>query len=166
MLIRNETTEDIPAIRRVVTEAMRLLPQSVGTEAAIIDGLRADGALELSLVAQEAGTVIGYLAASRARIGADTGWGLIGPMAVLPAWQGQGIGSALMAEAIMRLRATCRGAVLVGEPGYYGRFGFKSLPRLSVGACPARYIQALPFGADLPQGEVFHHAAFGLRQEG
>ncbi len=41
MLIRNETARDIPAIRRVVTEAMRTLKQASGTEADIVDRLRA-----------------------------------------------------------------------------------------------------------------------------
>ncbi|MDD3443829.1 MAG: N-acetyltransferase, partial [Zavarzinia sp.] len=113
MQIRDETAGDIPAISRVVTEALRLLAQSTGTEAAIVDRLRAADALTLSLVAEEDGEVIGYLAASAARIGTQDGWGLIGPLAVLPSKHRQGIGSALMAEALRRLRATCRGAALV-----------------------------------------------------
>ena len=86
MLIRNETAGDIPAISRLVTEAMLLLPQAAGTEARIVERLRADGALSLSLVAEERGQVIGHLAASAARIGSQDGWALIGPLAVLPAW--------------------------------------------------------------------------------
>ena len=73
MLIRNETPADIPAIGRVVTEAMLLLPQATGTEARIVEKLRADGALALSLVAEDGGEVIGHLAASAARIGAQEG---------------------------------------------------------------------------------------------
>ena len=165
MLIRNETPDDIPAIRSVVTRAMLLLPQSVGTEADIIDGLRAADALELSLVAEEEGVVLGYLAASRARIGAEDGWALIGPLAVEPSRHGQRIGSTLMEQAILRLRATCAGAVLVGEPGYYGRFGFRAYPGLTVGPCPPHYIQALPFNTAPPAGEVIHHPAFGVPQQ-
>ena len=67
MLIRNETAGDIPAIGRLVTEALLMLAQSTGTEASIVEKLRADGALALSLVAEEEGEVIGYLAASAAR---------------------------------------------------------------------------------------------------
>lgn len=62
-------------IRRVVTEAMKLLPQATGAEAAIVDRLRANNALSLSLVAEDGGEVVGYLAASDARIGDVTGWG-------------------------------------------------------------------------------------------
>ena len=66
MLIRNETAGDIPAISRLVTEALLMLAQSTGTEASIVRKLRAEGALALSLVAEEEGEVIGYLAASAA----------------------------------------------------------------------------------------------------
>lgn len=166
MLIRNEIAIDIPAIRGVVTEAMRMLKQASGTEAAIVDRLRAEDALTLSLVAEDGGEVVGYLAASEARIGAQGGWGLIGPLVVLPKRHGQGIGSALMVEAIRRLKATCRGAVLVGSPRYYGRFGFRTFPGMGVVGCPPDVVQALPFDATKPTGEVIHQAAFGLDQNG
>ncbi|MFQ6777581.1 N-acetyltransferase [Cereibacter sphaeroides] len=164
MLIRNEVADDLPAIRAVVTEAMTKLAQSTGTEAQIIGRLREDKALALSLVAEDGSRVVGYLAASQARIGAQDGWGLIGPLAVVPSRHRQGIGSALMATAIRQLRATFQGAVLVGDPGYYGRFGFRSYPGLVVGAVPPEYVLALPFDASEPRGEVIHHPAFGLKQ--
>lgn len=164
MQIREETKSDVPAIRAVVTEAMTGLVQSTGTEAAIIDRLRAANALALSLVAEEGGSVLGCLAASHARIGAVPGWGLIGPLAVVPSRHRQGIGQALMAEALGRLRAGFRGAVLAGDPGYYSRFGFRAYPGLRVGACPPEYVLALPFDGSMPKGEVIHHPAFGLDQ--
>lgn len=166
MLIRDEDEGDIPATRAVVTEAMRLLPQSSGTEAAIVERLRREKSLCLSLVAQAGGEVVGYLAASDARIGTSSGWGLIGPVAVLPMHHRQGIGSALMNEAIGRLKAAdYQGATLVGDPGYYSRFGFRSFTGLRAGDCPPRFVQALPFGTGEPKGELIHHAAFGLTRE-
>ncbi|CAH2602778.1 N-acetyltransferase [Rhodovastum atsumiense] len=165
MLIRDETMGDIPAISRVVTEALLLLAQATGTEARIVEALRAEDALVLSLVAEEAGEVIGYLAASAARIGTQEGWGLIGPLAVLPSRHRQGIGTALMTEALRRLRATSRGVALVGDPAYYGRFGFRSFPGLGVVGCPPEVVQALPFDATEPRGELIHHRAFGLDQQ-
>ena len=164
MLIRDETAGDIPAIGRLVTEALLMLAQSTGTEAGIVDRLRAEGALALSLVAEERGEAIGYLAASPARVGARDGWGLIGPLVVLPSRHRRGIGTALMAEALRRLRSTSRGAALVGDPAYYGRFGFRSFPRLTVAGCPPEVVQALPFDGVEPQGELIHHPAFGLDQ--
>ncbi|HZF46418.1 MAG TPA: N-acetyltransferase [Sphingomonadaceae bacterium] len=165
MLIRNEAPGDIPAIRWVVTEAMRLLPQATGTEARIVEKLRESGVLTLSLVAEDGGEVVGYLAVSPARIGGQEGWGLIGPLAVLPERHRQGIGSALMGEAIRRLRQTCRGTALVGDPGYYGRFGFRAFPGLHVPGCPPEVVQALPFDGAEPEGELIHHPAFGLDQQ-
>lgn len=165
MLIRNETAGDIPVIGRLVTEALLMLAQSTGTEASIVEKLRAEGALSLSLVAEEEGEVVGYLAASPARVGTQDGWGLIGPLAVLPSRHRQGIGTALMTEALRRLRVTCRGAALVGDPAYYGRFGFRAFPGLGVTGCPPEVVQALPFDGSEPRGELFHHPAFGLNQQ-
>ena len=164
MLIRDETAGDAPVIGRLVTEALLLLAQSTGTEARIVEALRAEGALALSLVAEDAGEVIGYLAASAARIETQGGWGLIGPLVVAPSRHRQGIGTALMAEALRRLRTTCRGAALVGDPAYYGRFGFRAFPGLGVAGCPPEVVQALPFDGVAPCGELIHHPAFGLDQ--
>lgn len=166
MLIRTETPNDIPAIRRIITEAMRLLPEATGTEAAIVDRLRADGALMLSLVAEDGGIPVGHLAASAGRVGPQGGWGLIGPLAVTPPRHRQGIGSALMTEALRRLRTTCRGAALVGDPGYYRRFGFRPFPGLGIPGIPPGVVLALPFDDGEPQGELIHHPAFGLDQPG
>lgn len=165
LLIRDEIAADIPAISRTITEAMRLLAQASGTEAAIVDLLRADKALALSLVATLKGQVIGHLAASAASVGGQDGWGLIGPLAVAPDWHRQGVGSVLMAEALRRLRATCRGAVLVGSPAYYNRFGFAAFPGLGAAGCPPEVVLALPFhGRARPVGEVTYHPAFALDQ--
>lgn len=164
MLIRDEIPSDVSAIGRVVTEAMRLLPEATGTEAAIVERLRAAGALVLSLVAEDEGAVIGHLAASAARVGDQDGWGLIGPLAVTPPRRLQGVGSALMTEALRRLRTTCRGAVLVGHPSYYTRFGFRNFPGLTVEGCPPEVVFALPFDGCEPRGEMIHHPAFGLDQ--
>lgn len=165
MLIRNETAGDVPTIGRLVREAFLTLAQSAGTEAGIVEALRAEGALALSLVAEEKGEVIGYLAASSARVGAQDGWSLIGPLAVAPSRHHQGIGTALMAEALRQLRGTSRGAALVGAPGYYGRFGFRAFPGLGVTGCPPEVVQALSFDGSKPCGELFHHPAFGLNQQ-
>lgn len=76
MLIRNETADDIPAISQLITEAFLMLAQSTGAEAGIVERLHTEGALALSLVAEEGGEVMGYLAASPARIGTQDGWAL------------------------------------------------------------------------------------------
>ncbi len=164
MLIRSEIDSDAAAIRSIVTTAMLTLAQATGTEAQIVDRLRAEGALSLSLVAEDGGGAVGYLAASGARVGAVSGWALIGPLAVLPSRHGKGIGSALMVEAIRLLRPAFKGAALVGNPRYYGRFGFRSFPGLELPGFPPEVLQALPFDGAEPAGELIHHPAFGLEQ--
>ena len=54
------------------------------------------------------------------------------------------------------------GAVLVGDPDWYARFGFAARPGLTVQGVPAQYVLAVPFGSDTPRGEILFHPAFGL----
>ncbi|WP_321339694.1 N-acetyltransferase [Breoghania sp.] len=164
--IRDETPADIAIIGDVIRQAMSVLAIATGTEAAIVERLRAAGALTLSLVAEKDGEVVGHLAASPGLVGEEEGWGLIGPVGVLPPLHGQGIGSALMVEAIRRLKPTHRGAALVGHPAYYPRFGFRAFPGLYVPGCPPEVVMALPFDGSEPDGELIHHPAFGLDQQG
>lgn len=161
MLIRDETTRDIPATGPLITAAFLTAPHASGTEAAIVTRLRGDNALALSLVAEEDGAVIGHIAASQAQIGGAGGWSLIGPLAVLPARQRQGVGSALMQAALLRLKQSCRGVTLVGDPVYYSRFGFRSFDGLTWPGIPPEYVLALPFDQISPAGTIGCHPAFG-----
>ncbi|MEI2385051.1 N-acetyltransferase [Breoghania sp. JC706] len=164
MQIRKETARDCPAISSLIAEAFLSAEHSTGREADIVIGLRTAGALVLSLVAEEEGRILGHIAISQAKVGGEAGWFLVGPLAVLPAWQGRGIGSALMRAAIEELKGAGSGFVLVGYPDYYGRFGFRSFARLTVAGVPAENVMALPFGSAEPVGEIVHHPAFGLDQ--
>lgn len=163
MRIRPEIASDATRIDTVVTEAFKTAAHASGTEAQIVRLLRADGALQLSLVAEEDGVIRGYVAVSAARIGDAAGWSLFGPLAVSPERQRQGIGSALMTEALARLRGAARGAVLVGDPTYYRRFGFRVWPGLFLPGVPDYATLALPLEPGVePAGELFLHPAFAL----
>jgi putative acetyltransferase len=87
-------------------------------------------------------------------------------VSVMPEWQGRGLGSRLVREALARLRhAGGRGCVLVGEPSYYGRFGFRADPRLVLPDVPPQYFQALCLeGPVPPEGLVAFDAAFAATQ--
>lgn len=163
--IRPETGADVEEVRDVVTQAFAGVEHSTGTEAAIIDALRAEGALSVSLVAVRDGEVIGHVAASPVKISSGTdGWFGIGPVAVRPERQGGGVGSTLMRRAVETLRRHgAAGAVLLGEPGFYSRFGFRTVPGLTYPGAPAEYFLALPFAdGPPPQGEVTYHRAFDV----
>ncbi len=162
MLIRHETPDDGPAIAAVVERAFTDHPHGSGTEAAIVRALRAADALVVSLVAEMEGQVRGYAAASAVQVaGQSTSWHGLGPVAVEPAVQGQGIGSWLIAECLAQLRRKASsGCVVLGEPGYYGRFGFKAASGLVYPGPPSEFFMALPFKSCVPQGVVAYHEAF------
>ncbi|MFC7539140.1 GNAT family N-acetyltransferase [Siccirubricoccus deserti] len=99
MKIRPEEFSDIQAIRAVVAEAFTDAPHSSGTETVIVDALRRDGALTISLVAEDEGEVIGHVAFSPVTIdGVATGRFGLGPVAVRSDRQRSGIGQALIAR--------------------------------------------------------------------
>ncbi len=164
--IREETAADESAIRDVVHEAFLNHPQHAPgaepTEPAIVARLRATGALTLSLVADRAGDVVGHIAFSRVLVnGTDAGWYGLGPVAVRKNRQRQGIGAALIREGVTRLRAIgAAGIVLVGEPEYYGRFGFRADERLTLDGLPPEYFLCLPLEGTVPGGAVTYDAAF------
>ena len=162
MDIRLEQPADSDAIRALTTEAFATAPHSSGTEAAIVDGLRAAGALTLSLVAIEGDELVGHVAFSTVTIdGAERGWVGLGPVSVRPGRQRGGIGSGLIRESLRRLREMgAGGCVLLGDPAYYGRFGFANDPTLVLEGVPPEYFMRLGFGGEMPAGTVRYHAAF------
>lgn len=114
-----QSTEDVAAIREV-----NRLAFGRDHEANIVDALRANGAALLSLVATLADRVVGHVMYSPLSVG-DVGGAALGPMAVLPEHQHQGVGSALVQAGTRKiLEAGCPFVVVLGHAGYYPRFGF------------------------------------------
>jgi putative acetyltransferase len=162
MVIRDELPNDIGAIRSVVTSAFAQAPHSSGTEAAIVEALRASGALTISLVAVEQGEVVGHVAFSPVTVSGNfVSWFGLGPVAVVSDQQHRGIGRALIEAGLERLKAMeAKGCVVLGEPNYYSRFGFENDPNLRFPAAPPEYFQRLCFHDQVPSGVVEFHAAF------
>ncbi|TXH21801.1 MAG: N-acetyltransferase [Elusimicrobia bacterium] len=162
VVIRTETPQDDRAITEVTVAAFKTLEVSRHTEPFIIEALRADGALALSLVAETGDRVIGHIAFSPVTLSDGTpNWYGLGPVSVLPEHQRRGIGAALINEGLARLKdLKARGCCLVGHPGYYGRFGFKNAPGLALPGVPPEVFFALSFDGHLPEGTVTFHNAF------
>ncbi len=161
MWIRSETVADHAAIRAVIEAAFAPVAHASGTEARIVDALRRDAALTVSLVADIDGRIAGHVASSPVAIDGAEGWHGLGPVAVLPPDQGNGVGSALVQAALAGLRAAgSRGCVVLGDPGYYRRFGFARVDGLSYPGAPAEYFMALAFGDAVPRGTAAYHPAF------
>lgn len=164
-IIRPETPSDIAAIHALTAEAFRNAPHTDHTEQFITDALRKAGALTVSLVAERNGAVFGHVAVSPVSISdGSSGWFGLGPICVSPELQGQGIGALLVRSALRLLRKQgAAGCVLLGDPGYYRRFGFRPEPGLVLLEVPPEYFQALSFGPSMPCGVVTYHEAFGAR---
>ncbi|NHF73647.1 GNAT family N-acetyltransferase [Paracoccus xiamenensis] len=160
-LIRPETPADAAAISALTTAAFAGAEHSDGTEAQIVARLRDAGALLLSLVAERDGEIIGHVAFSDVTIdGKDRGWVGLGPVSVSPGLQAGGIGSALIRDGISRLKSSRKGCVVLGDPGYYTRFGFAVAPGLTYPDVQAEYFMALSWDGPAPMGEVAYHPAF------
>jgi putative acetyltransferase len=123
MTIREEQSDDVAAIRRVILEAF-----DGPAEADLVDKLRANGKFALSLVAELDGQVVGHILFTEVAIEdaepCPRALGLA-PLAVLSEFQRRGIGSALMHSSLERCRKMGHDAiVVVGHPEYYPKFGF------------------------------------------
>jgi putative acetyltransferase len=159
--IRDALSGEAAAISNLVSEAFASAPHSSGTEAEIVAALRDAGALAVSLVALRDEAIVGHVALSAVTIPGAAGWFALGPVSVRPACQRQGLGAALVRAALERLRKQgAAGCVVIGNPTYYGRFGFAHRPCLSYRDLPAPYLQALAFAGAVPAGEVAYHPAF------
>jgi putative acetyltransferase len=161
MIIRPEKHDDGTAIGEVVAAAF-----GRQSEAELVDRLRDNGDLVLSLVAEDDGAIIGHVAFTRVWIEADgarsPGIGLA-PVAVLPARQRNGIARALIGAGHLRLKTLGEKIVFVlGDPDYYKRFGFShELAKPFACVFQGDHLQALRLSADAPTaGEVIYPPAF------
>lgn len=162
IIIRNEKESDIETIFEITKEAFENHPHSNHTEQFIINALRAANALTISLVAEVGGKVVGHIAFSPVTVSDGShNWYGLGPVSVLPRFQKQGIGKALILKGLSLLKSLgAQGCVLVGEPEYYKRFGFRSFPDLMLEGVPQEYVLALPFYKNRARGFVVHHQGF------
>ncbi|MFO7563729.1 MAG: N-acetyltransferase [Enhygromyxa sp.] len=124
LTLRYESPQDAASIFTLNRAAFE-----TDAEARLVDALRAAGGLSLSLVAELDGRLVGHIAFSPVTVSdgdaVASGVGL-GPMAVLPELQRQGIGGALVTEGLRRLGGAGLGfCVVLGHAEYYPRFGFE-----------------------------------------
>lgn len=165
--VRRERRGDEDAVREVHRAAFVQQGNDPPVETTLLDRLRADPAWlpHLSLVAVADGEVVGHVVATRAAIGSSRTPVLgLGPLGVLPRWQRRGVGTALV-HALLGA-AESRDETLVGvlgEPDYYGRFGF--VTATAVGVVPpdpawGLFFQIRPLAAPVPTGRFRYAAPF------
>lgn len=160
--IRPEAPGDVESIDRV-----NRLAFGRGDEADLVAALRRDADPFISLVAID-GETIGHAALTPVTIGDDRETALgLGPVAVLPERQGTGVGAALVEAGLAAARQRGRSVVFVlGDPAYYGRFGFELAPPRGLRFGPAMFddafqmIELRPGAAATLRGEIHYHPAF------
>jgi putative acetyltransferase len=164
VILRREVPDDRAAILAVHTAAFARSDGGDVPEANLVDALRHDGDVipALSLVALINEELVGHVVCSRANIDGSPSVGL-GPLGVVPAYQHRGVGQALMHGVLAAADALEEPAVLLlGDPGYYRRFGF--VPAQPLGLLPtepgwAEHLQVRPLSAwDGSLRGTFHYA--------
>jgi putative acetyltransferase len=162
MQIRSEEKRDIVLIEKIIIGAFMNAPHTDHTEQYIVRELRNSGALSISLVAEDQGEIVGHVAISPVTISDGTrSWFGLGPISVATNRQRSGIGSKLMQSAIEALKSSgAAGCVLLGEPAYYKRFGFRPESSLVLPDVPPKYFQVARFSGLLPSGSVTYNKAF------
>jgi putative acetyltransferase len=136
-------------------------------EAVLVDRLRSDNDIDLSLVAEDQGVVIGYIAFSRLMVmGGEKPFHAhaLAPLAVYPEYQQQGVATRLIREGhacLAAMGATL--SVVLGEPAYYGRFGYSHKRAAHFNSdYQSPYLMALSFGAAPWEGQLVYPDAFRM----
>ncbi|MEZ5840975.1 MAG: N-acetyltransferase [Hyphomicrobiales bacterium] len=166
LVLRPEQPGDEPLIDAVIRAAF-----GQDVESSLVEALRRDGDLALSLVAERGERLVGHIAFSRVAIvngPRSTEAVSLAPLAVLPSVQHGGIGSALVEEGLRRVaRSGARLAFVIGYPSFYRGFGFAVEParpfRSPWSKAPgcAHMVRALvPGGLDGLAGAVRYPPAF------
>lgn len=168
MIIRPESRHDQKEIEQLTYLAFKNHPHhDIGaepTEQIIINKLREDNALTLSLVAEDSHRILGHIAFSPITLNDQpTQWVGLGPMSVHPEYQRKGIGRSLIQQAFPLLQEmNVEGIVVLGDPNYYSRFGFDPHKELIFPDVPQEYFMAKSITEHclIPSGIVKYHCSF------
>jgi putative acetyltransferase len=168
VIVRCEDTDDTREQRAI--HSLNAAAFGRLDEADLVDSLRGECAVLLSLVAEVDRRIVGHILFSRMSIETNEGSvsaAALAPVAVLPDHQRRGIGERLIRRGLDLLRGRGERIVIVlGHPNYYPRFGFSSEKARSLESpFPPQAFMAMelsPGALDGIRGKVRYAAAFGL----
>ena len=134
-------------------------------EARLVEALAADGDIVVELVAEAEASIVGHVLFSPLIIetsNRSSSAVALAPLSVAPAFQRQGIGAALVEDAHRRLRLAGETlSVVLGEPDYYGRFGYThDLASRFESEWQCEALQALAWGDAPTKGKLVYASAF------
>ena len=169
MLIRQETEKDYSRVYELIKTAFAAAEHSNGNEQDLVSALRKGAAFvpQLSLVAEIDGQIVGHILYTEAMVGRDTVLALA-PLSVSPAYQRQGIGTALMAAGHKIAKELGYPyALVLGSTTYYPRCGYRPAAQFGIQAppgIPAANFMALPLQepAQPVCGPVTYAQEFGI----
>ncbi len=122
--IRHETASDREFVYEIEVAAF-----GQDNEARLVEALHDADHVLLSLVAELEGEIVGHILFSPMTVGTETDTNVaicLGPMAIAPSYQNQGIGTRLVETALAELsRLVSTPVFLVGHTEFYPRFGFR-----------------------------------------
>ncbi len=165
MLIRHEQQQDHASVYQLNCKAFE-----TAAEAGLVDALRQQASPCISLVAEQESQIVGHILFSPVTLNTDTELNIMGlaPMAVLPEYQRQGIGSALVRAGLNHCHQLgCVAIVVLGHPEYYPKFGFQPSVNFNI---RSEYdvpddvfmlLELIPGGLSKKLGEIKYHQAFG-----
>jgi putative acetyltransferase len=163
--LRLESAADAPQIRKLLEASF-----PGHDEAGLVDNLRRQGDMVLSLVAEADALVIGHVLFSRVTVEGEPGSSpalALAPLAVHPDYQHQGIGTRLVREGhacLAEMGETL--SIVVGEPAYYSRFGYNHRRAARFESkYQSPYLMALSFGPAPWEGRLVYPRAFSLLSE-
>jgi len=165
MLVRAEEQRDHAAVHSVNVAAF-----GRSAEAHLVDVLREQARPYVSLVAEDNGMVVGHIMFSPVSLSSHPALSImgLGPMAINPAHQRRGIGSALVRAGLAQSQELGFGAVVVlGRPGFYPRFGFSTSDHFDIDCeyeVPADTFMVVELKPDFLRGvsgTIKYHSAFG-----
>lgn len=169
MAIRTEQQSDYESVYQVVKNAFKTAQQSDGNEQDLVNALRQSRAFipELSLVSEIKGKIVGHIMFTKLQIGKHTALALA-PLSVLPQYQGQGIGTALILkghEIAQTLGYSY--SVVLGSEKYYPRIGYLPAETYGIQPCfevPSKNFMAYKLCENAPiiSGIVKYAEEFGI----